>query len=361
LLLLDILPVRTAIRSVTASAAILTLAPAPTHACSCIGPIVTCNYFWTVEYVFEGTVRTIDRVALREDVGGRQIESEEYLVSLEVHRAWKGVDGAHVEVLTHTQETACGFSFQQGGRYLVFASRRPTDGKIGVNKCGPTKEISDAADDVAWLESLSQPSTGGRVYGEMVLIEQNLSGNGESQRKPLEDIRITLDGTDRRRETRTGPDGRYELLGVPAGKYQIAAHLSPDLMQSYTSREIEIPDPRGCAQEDFWTSINGSIEGRVLQADGSPAQRVLVQLTAAGTDLDGGWFATAAAPIDVEGFYKFEGLPPGRYVIGVNLRNARRLAYPRTLHMTNGQPTIIDLQRAEGEVLLPIRLPPPRP
>jgi hypothetical protein len=332
-----------------ACAVILLFLPECAQACSCIGPIVTCNNFWKVDYVFEGTVRTIDRVA------------EEHRVSLEVHRAWKGVEGAHLEVLTHTQESACGFSFQQGGRYLVFASRRPTDGKIGVNSCSLTKEISKAADDVAWLESLNHPSTGGRVYGEVVLNEQTLSGNGEAQRKPLEGIRITLDGTDRRRETRTGPDGRYELVGVPAGKYRIAAHLSQDLMQSFTIRQIEIPDVRACAQEDFWTSINGSVEGRVLHDDGRPAQRVLVQLTAAGTDLDAGWFPNATAPTDADGFYRFDGLPPGRYVIGVNLRNARRLPYPRTLHMTNGQPTIIDLQRAEGEVLLPFRLPPPRP
>jgi hypothetical protein len=346
---------RAAIWWVGVSAALLALPPATAHACSCLGPIVTCNHFWKVEYVFEGTVRAIDRVA------SRWIGSEEYLVSLDVHRTWKGVDGAQVEVLTDTQETACGFNFQQGGRYLVFASRRPTDGKIGVSSCGPTKEIGKAAADVVWLESLSQPATGGRVYGEVVINEQNLSGNGDSQQRPLEGIRITLDGTDRRRETRTGVDGQYELLGVPAGKYQIAAHLDADLMQSFTIRQVEIPDARACAQEDFWTSINGSIEGRVLQEDGSPAPYVPVQVTGAGTDLDARWFPNVMASTDSDGFYRFEGLSPGRYLIGVNLPNARRPAYPRTLHMTNGAPTVVELQRGEGKVLLPIRLPPRRP
>jgi hypothetical protein len=348
---------RKAVWFVAACAVTLLFLPERGQACSCIGPIVTCNRFWETEYVFDGTVRGIERITRPEDVGGRLIESDEYLVSLDVHRTWKGVEGARLEVLTHTQGSACGFEFQIGRRYLVFASRRGTDGRIGVNTCSPTKDFENAAGDIAWLESLRYPSNGGRVYGEAVLDDQDLSAAGESQEGPLEGIRITLDGPAGRRETRTGSDGRYEFLGLTEGEYRIAAHFAAELRQSNTARQVRIPDARACAQADFWTSSNGSIEGRVFQEDGSPAQRVAVQLAAAGTDLDGPSFRSVMSATDADGFYRFEDLPPGRYLVGVNLRNARRYRYPRTLHMTKGEPTVVELKRAEGKVLLPFRLP----
>ncbi len=49
----------------------------------------------------------------------------------------KGLDAGPVEVLSQSQETACGVSFNVGGRYLVFASDE--DGTLTTNSCSRTR------------------------------------------------------------------------------------------------------------------------------------------------------------------------------------------------------------------------------
>ena len=54
----------------------------------------------------------------------------------------KGVDEGPVEVLSHSQKSACGVSFKVGRRYLVFA--REEDGELKTNYCERTREYYKA-------------------------------------------------------------------------------------------------------------------------------------------------------------------------------------------------------------------------
>lgn len=64
--------------------------------------------------VFTGEVQSIEEVG--DDPDDQYIEA-----TIEVDRAWKGIDTSPVIVETHQHEATCGFPFEEGESYLVYA------------------------------------------------------------------------------------------------------------------------------------------------------------------------------------------------------------------------------------------------
>ncbi|CAN5888887.1 hypothetical protein BH23ACT11_BH23ACT11_16190 [soil metagenome] len=93
-------------------------------------------------------------------------------VTFRVSEAWKGPPQETLEVTTATSSVSCGYEFQTGEEYLVYASR-----DLGVSLCSETKLLSDAAADLGVLggggeldEGYELPDTSGSTYGLLYLI-----------------------------------------------------------------------------------------------------------------------------------------------------------------------------------------------
>jgi hypothetical protein len=69
-------------------------------------------------------------------------------VSFQVVRAWKGGHGKQMTVTTASD--ACGFTFEQGKDYVVFASGEKN--ALRADTCGPTAEVAAAAHTVRQLD-----------------------------------------------------------------------------------------------------------------------------------------------------------------------------------------------------------------
>ena len=82
-------------------------------------------------------------------------------VSFRVSEVWKGPERETLEVTTESQESACGYSFSEGRKYLVYAMGK----KMKVNSCGETTPLSKASAD---LEALGNGETlgGGGVLSD---------------------------------------------------------------------------------------------------------------------------------------------------------------------------------------------------
>jgi MYXO-CTERM domain-containing protein len=72
-------------------------------------------------------------------------------VRFDVRRSWKG-DRAEVAVRTPAQRSACGYPFEEGREYLVYASRGQ-DGALWVTACDRTRPIEDAQGDLDALDA----------------------------------------------------------------------------------------------------------------------------------------------------------------------------------------------------------------
>ncbi len=81
-------------------------------------------------------------------------------VTIEVLEVWKGDIAARTDVYTANECCVCGFPFELGKEYLIYAGRA-SSGHLGVSLCSRTRELSKAADDVAALGPGAAPSRPG--------------------------------------------------------------------------------------------------------------------------------------------------------------------------------------------------------
>jgi hypothetical protein len=126
--------------------------PCETGFCSCVGPRDVPSAVASAEAVFTGTV-----VAVRDTMIGTRAEYGPFSrrkVTLRVDRAWKGVASQTVVVLTGQGGGDCGFPFERGESYLVYADGGSGE-PLATGICGRTAALSHAAADV---RALGEPS-----------------------------------------------------------------------------------------------------------------------------------------------------------------------------------------------------------
>ena len=138
-----------------AAAAVVALVAdaADAGACSCLPPPPPAEAFAGAGAVFTGTVEIIDDPSARRG-DGKFSSASPVFVRFGVDLAFKGVHGAQAVVRTARSSASCGYSFDVGGRYLVYATAA-AGGELGVSLCSRTRPVDRAAEDLAALEQLT--------------------------------------------------------------------------------------------------------------------------------------------------------------------------------------------------------------
>lgn len=130
---------------------LLVLNPDSASACSCLRSTPE-EHFARANAVFSGKVIEVDgkqntQIPLPDSFLNRQIK-------FEVSRVWKGNVEKQEVVLTSDSSASCGYSFEKGKEYLVYASEQ--DGKLQTGLCSGTNLLSQAQEN---LETLGQGKT----------------------------------------------------------------------------------------------------------------------------------------------------------------------------------------------------------
>src|SRR5687767_239946 len=180
-------------------------------ACSCAGPLAPCAQAWRVDAVFAG--RVLD-IRPSDNPGGSQA------VRIAVEQRGRGVDADIVEVHSTPQNGVnCGYTFQAGERYVVYASRSASG--LTTNMCSGTKRAADASGDLAYLKELAGPPQGVRIFGAVHRVEQDLVTGTTRDFGPVADAVVTLAGERESRTATTGADGTIDVRGLPPGPYTV--------------------------------------------------------------------------------------------------------------------------------------------
>ncbi|RXT06563.1 hypothetical protein [Ammoniphilus sp. CFH 90114] len=135
--------------------------PTAGYACSCVetpSPQVALNQ---ADAVFVGraeNITTDNKFSLGSSV-------DPVLISFEVSTVWKGNEQNNVEVMTVSGSESCGYSFDLGKEYLVYAFKNDR-GELQTNICTRTTPLSAAQDD---LQALGE---GRSPYSPTVSIDQ---------------------------------------------------------------------------------------------------------------------------------------------------------------------------------------------
>ena len=297
------------------------------NACSCV-EMSPCADFEVADAVFSGRVTSMKEEFVEATVLGKMEKVRTALTArFEVYHAYKGLpaNSRIIEVATGGGGGDCGYHFEEGKEYFVMG--HSVDGIVATGICSGTRPLDDAADRIELIEALLRDRPETRIFGTVILNPPQFGRKfyepGSS--RPLSGIRVEARGEAGLLFDVSDANGRFRMKNVPQGKYEVR-FLLPPTHSGYlgldVDEQVEIGLPGRCAVEMYLlVQLNGVIRGRLYDSDGRPVGRnTEVSLLSADSA------SKARADIvgestwtEEDGTYEFNGLPPGRYIIGVGI------------------------------------------
>jgi len=193
--------------------------------------------------------------------------------------------------------------------------------------CSGSKHISDASEDLKFLSGLTGKTCVTRLYGAVGNFEMDYVRDNEGLRSVVRVYNgvpeITVTARDNRGQLLTAVtnrEGAYEFTGIlPDVEYTVRAEL-PGYFQKTRSSERKIQiGACGCRRIYFPAFYDGSISGRITDSDGKPGAKADIAIVRADDKVSRLKTRVSSATADKDGRFILERVPPGNYVLGVNI------------------------------------------
>ena len=294
-------------------------------ACSCVGQGTPCSGAGNAAAVFTGTVLEVTDPAWPRpgeitssalSNRRRAVDSVNPLprplrvVRMQVREVLSGIgpEQKQIEIATGMGGGDCGFAFQVGVDYVVYAYKN-AEGHLETGICSRTRPMSQAAEDVEYIRAMANAPGTGEIRVR--------TGLGNTPGKPGVPITAERDGS--RYPALTNAAGDAVFTSLPPGAYTIHAELDGDLPDDPT---LQL-HAKGCLDVTLFRALR--INGRVTTRSGEPAARIEVQLRSA-EDAPGDSSMTGP-----DGRYQLRIVKAGQYYLGINLNHTptRDTPYPR--------------------------------
>src|SRR3954469_9906426 len=256
---------------ISATAFAFLLCSLSAYACSCSSGAALCDVAYRQAAVFVGTVTEMLPQGTSE-LPGRKKFVTGWNVRLSIQEGFWGTSGTEAVVHTGSGMGDCGFPFEKGKQYLLFAYKGEQD-SLEVGICGYSSELKDAQQYLPELRRLASSSDGGKIFGRVAKFQKNLTSRDLEPKGALAGVKISARSQGDSRSTLSRSDGSYEFLQLPPGTYKVTAELPESLTveeeySRYQNNEIKLENA-SCANLDFRVRVNGRISGRVV--DGTSA------------------------------------------------------------------------------------------
>lgn len=309
-------------------------------ACSCIGSGPPCQQVWNMSAVFAGTVVAIEEpdllhrlppgegVPSNRSVARRQnppqpTESPKKVIRFAIKEAWNGVPAGEkeIDVQTGLGGSDCGYGFERGEDYLVYAYRSP-QGRLATGICSRTRRLSAAEEDLAYLRSLDKAKEGSEI--RVLALDVH-----DSRRRGLPNALVRLTGPGGTLTASTDGAGTRVFPGLTPGKYTVAVELRGyATIQKMEAFEVQT---KGCAEILVAMRVDRRITGNLRTADGKPAVGVTIELVRTRPAQEGDLpFAADSAETGEDGHYELRQMTGGEYYLGVNLAHGPSADNPYT-------------------------------
>jgi hypothetical protein len=201
---------------------LLTAIPPSVEACSCGGTVASAPAFRASMLVFVGTVERVDqpqswwRTNSDGSITGGSGTGPR-VVTFVVTRAFRGVAETRIRI-TGNSAGSCGTPFRVDETWLVYASDQQGRG-IEADACSRTRLLSEAGEDLKYLEGLAVGRPQALVYGD---VHQQIVGpDGKPAFRALfEPLQVVAVGTAGRFAVTTDRWGPYQIV-LPPGDFQL--------------------------------------------------------------------------------------------------------------------------------------------
>jgi hypothetical protein len=229
---------------------------------------------------------------------------------MQIGEVLSGVDPRQkeIEILTGQGSGDCGYAFQIGVDYVVYAYKN-AEGRLETNICSRTRTLAQATEDMEYFRAMSKAPETGQIRVRTHLPD--LPG------KP--GILIIAEREGSRYPALTNASGEALFTDLSPGEYTIHAQSDGDLPDDPKVRL----HAKGCLDVTLFRTLR--ITGRVTTRSGQPAARVEVQYRSIQDNPAGGTMT------DSGGRYELRIVRTGQYYLGINLNHTatRETPYPR--------------------------------
>jgi hypothetical protein len=218
------------------------LFPGMVAACDCVNGGPPCKAFKATPNVFTGRVTKISTIHVKLQEGESY---QQNLVVLQIERNYRGQDGkSTVEVVTGEGGGDCGFSFEEGKRYLVYAYPHPATGKLYTGICQRTRLLTEAAEDLEYFGKKDDPAHGAGIEGSVEELSRD-QHNITQVVGMLAGVPLEIAGNGGRWTAVTGNDGKFRAWGLKPGSYRITAMWGKKFVAESQTVKLE---PGSCAE-----------------------------------------------------------------------------------------------------------------
>ena len=149
----------------------------------------------------------------------------------------------------------CGYDFQAGETYLVYANYdEGSTNSLSTDVCTRTRRLSDAGEDLAYLFFYKDHPASSRLEGfattdELYRLTYDHLHDPQTMKSPVAGVVIELQSDHLTRFTETDRAGRFVFDGLPEGNYKLSAYadgypVNPSLLAGPQAFHVEA---KGCS------------------------------------------------------------------------------------------------------------------
>lgn len=347
--------------------AVLTLLT--TQTAVCVAQQSPCEAYGHSVAIFVGQMVGSEPVTIRLNpiVGGGNVPAR--VIRYSVKERFKGETKETEEAVARMSASGRP-DFKEGEQYLVytFSPVRPYDPDLKEQRALP---LGEAAADLLYLRRLQNLEPVASVSGEIRQHTLDVINWKLTSVTPPARVRVYLENAEGlRRATETDENNTYHFNNVTPGRYQVVVETPLHLYTPAPQAAVNlITTP--CTHTDFWFKTDGWVSGTVVDAEGKPVPYISVGLIPvelmplndtipANRELRG-----LGAQANDQGRYEIRGVPPGQYLLGINLAPGPpepgwnlfpRTFYPGTPNRSKA--IIIELSETGEKLNLNFQLPP---
>ena len=290
------------------------------YACGCVGQMTQCDRNWSLgETIFLGKTVAMEKLPHPE-------VDASYAAHFSIEEGFRGTSGSEIVVYTGAGGGDCGYPFEPGTSYVVYATR-DAGNRLHASICSQTRPAVMMAGALRELRATRDHTRLDDIFGTIGMAPRISGYEDLTESQPLP--KVTVRATSSAGKTvsvETDDHGAYAFSSLPAGIYSIDPDLPPGFARS---QPFTVDNSAGGCRVDHFARSDGRVEGTVVDGSGTPVAGFVTIELYDPSQRRGGLPGTDVGP---DGKFNLPIVPPGRYRLVFHPKVGNRVEFRTTFY-----------------------------